>query len=138
MELKDLKVEEFTTPNPLQVTVGTNLEQAWKTMFEHKIRHILIHKENDVVGIVSSRDLTTFSQATNFNDMKVEDIMSKDIYTVSPETPLFEVALKMSEEKIGSAVIYDPEEKALGIFTATDALNALVEVLRGDLDKEEE
>ncbi len=136
MELKELIVDEFTTPNPLKVEVGTSLNQAWETMFSNKIRHILVHKENDIVGIVSSRDLTTFSQASNFEELKVEDIMSKDIYTVSPETKLYEVALKMSKEKIGSAVIYDPTEKSLGIFTATDALNALVEVLRGDIEKE--
>jgi acetoin utilization protein AcuB len=136
MELKELIVDEFTTPNPLKVAVGTSLSQAWDTMFSNKIRHILVHKENDIVGIVSSRDLTTFSQASNFEELKVEDIMSKDIYTVSPETKLYEVALKMSKEKIGSAVIYDPTEKSLGIFTATDALNALVEVLRGDIEKD--
>ncbi len=134
MELKELKVDEFTTPNPLKVSVGTLLSEVWKMMFDNSIRHILVAEGDSIVGIVSSRDLTTFSQASNFNELKVEEIMSKDIYTVSPETKLYEVALKMSENKFGSAVIYDPEEKSLGIFTATDALNALVEVLRGDIE----
>ena len=40
--------------------------------------------------------------------------------------------LAMSKQKIGSAVVSDHNE-IVGIFTSTDALNALVEILRGQL-----
>ena len=43
---------------------------------------------------------------------------------------LDEVALAMSEKKVGSVIVNDDEGRFYGIFTATDALNALVETVR--------
>ena len=86
------------------------------------------------MGILSERDITTFSQAEYFSSLKAKDVMSTDLMTVAPNTRLYEVALQMSEKKIGSTLVKDESSGELGIFTSTDALNALVEVLRGDLD----
>ena len=36
----------------------------------------------------------------------------------------------MSDRKIGSVIVNDEEDRFLGIFTASDALNALVEIVR--------
>ena len=38
-------------------------------------------------------------------------------------------------KKIGSAVIVDSNADDIGIFTTTDALNALIEILRGDINE---
>ena len=56
--------------------------------------------------------------------------MSPQPFIVSSETPLEEVALSMSRQKFGSALVRDEKDQTLGIFTVTDALNALIEVLR--------
>ena len=58
--------------------------------------------------------------------------MQKEPYLVSADTKLSEVAFYMSKNKYGSALVMNPDGD-LGIFTSTDALNALVEVLRGDI-----
>ena len=44
--------------------------------------------------------------------------------------PLDEVAHAMSEKKVGSVIVNDEDGKFLGIFTVTDALNALIEIVR--------
>ncbi len=133
MEKKELTVEEYTTPNPKFVKANDSLQVAWDVMTDAGIRHVLVkNEESEIKGLLSHRDVTTFSQADFFKDIKVQEVMSKDIFTVSPETPLYKVALRMSSDKIGSAVVVDPTNDYVGIFTATDALNALVEVLRDD------
>ena len=134
MNSSSITVEEFSTPSPASVSIKDKLPMIWDTMKSRGIRHVLVSNGDDVVGVLSERDLTTFSQSDDFANIEAQEIMSKDIFTVTPDTRLFEVALKMSEEKIGSTIVRDPENDYLGIFTATDALNALVEVLRGDLD----
>ena len=58
--------------------------------------------------------------------------MKKDPYIVDSTTKLSEVAFYMAKHKYGSALVQEPDGE-LGIFTSTDALNALVEVLRGDI-----
>ena len=50
--------------------------------------------------------------------------------TVSASTPLDEVAFAMSDMKVGSVIVNDEDGRFLGIFTATDALNALIEIIR--------
>jgi CBS domain-containing protein len=42
------------------------------------------------------------------------------------------VAYRLSKEKKGSAIVLDLEERLYGIFTTTDALNALVEIVLPD------
>ena len=64
--------------------------------------------------------------------MRAADIMAADPVTVSVSAPLDEVAYTMSEKKIGSVIVNDQNGKLLGIFTATDALNALIEIVRRD------
>ncbi|HEX5954088.1 MAG TPA: CBS domain-containing protein, partial [Rhodanobacteraceae bacterium] len=60
------------------------------------------------------------------------DIMATDPISVLADTPLDEVAFDMSERKIGSVLVYEESGEYLGIFTVTDALNALIEIVRGE------
>lgn len=136
MKPDKITVDEFTTPNPEVVPCETSLRDVWQIMKDRGIRHVLVQNaEGQHKGILSERDVTTFSQSDYFEDIQAQDVMSPDIFTVTPDTPLFEVALKMSAEKIGSAIVQTDDSDEVGIFTATDALNALVEVLRGDLEE---
>ncbi len=134
MDPAKLTVEEFSTPSPVSVSTTEKLPKIWQMMKDNGIRHVLVRNESDVVGILSERDLTTFSQADGFDAIEAQEIMSKDLVTVTLDTKLYEVALKMSQDKIGSTIVTDPDDADyVGIFTATDALNALVEVLRGEV-----
>lgn len=135
MDAHTMTVEEYTTPSPISVSPKEKLPMVWETMKSQGVRHVLVVTSGKVCGIVSERDLTTFSQADYFEDLEVQEVMSTDLVSVTPDTKLYEVALMMSEKKVGSAIVQDEasQESSLGIFTATDALNALVEVLRGDL-----
>ena len=56
--------------------------------------------------------------------------MASDPVTVNSQASLDEVAFEMSQKKIGSVIVNDENENFLGIFTVTDALNALIEIAR--------
>ena len=91
-------------------------------------------KGKDVVGILSDRDVKLIETCfEDISSLKVDYVMTPDPYTVSPDTPLEEVVFTMSKEKIGSAIVISETDGYMGIFTSTDALNALLEVLRGDV-----
>jgi acetoin utilization protein AcuB len=51
---------------------------------------------------------------------------------------LGEVALQLSSQKVGSALVLDESGEIYGIFTTTDALNALVEILYPAANKKSE
>jgi acetoin utilization protein AcuB len=125
-------VEEFTTPDPITATEETTIDDLRQLMHKHGIRHLPILRDNVVVGIVSDRDVRLVSglSAVEKSQVYAADIMAADPLTVSASTPLDEVAYAMSEHKVGSAIVNEEDGKFLGIFTATDALNALIEIVR--------
>jgi acetoin utilization protein AcuB len=129
----NLTVEEFTTPNPVTATVDTGIGELRSLMREHGIRHLPIVRDSRVVGVVSQRDLTVVAglEMGRQSLVSAADIMSPDPVSVRLSDPLDQVAYRMSDLKIGSVIVLDEDGQFHGIFTATDALNALIEVLRG-------
>ena len=130
--IKNLTVEEFTTPCAHVLGPENTVEQAVKMMSENNIRHLPVLDSNKkVIGIVSERDLYSSYQLNTKGETTVQNIMKTEPYCTPAQTKIYEVALTMSENKYGSAIIVY-EDESLGIFTSTDALNALIEVVRGD------
>ncbi len=127
-----LPVEEFTTPDPITASLETTIVELNRMMKENGIRHIPVIDQMRVVGIISDRDLRVASCLNPVEKSMVcaKDIMVSDPITVSSMSPLDEVAYEMSKRKIGSVIVNDENNQFLGIFTATDALNALIEVVR--------
>lgn len=127
-----LPVEEFTTPAPVVATEDEFIDRLEHLMRQYDIRHIPIIKNGLVVGIVSDRDLKVASglSAREKIIIRASDIMAVNPVTVNAGATLDEVAFEMSENKVGSVIVNDENDKFYGIFTVTDALNALVEITR--------
>ncbi len=125
-------VEEFTTPNPVTASPETSIDDLRKLMTDYGIRHIPIQLGGAVVGIVSDRDLRVASGLSQSERRLVRagDIMAPDPVTVGAGESLEDVAFQMSKLKIGSVIVNDEDDRFLGIFTVTDALNALIEIAR--------
>ena len=121
--LRNLTVEEFTTPCAVYVHPETSLKEARRIMEKEKIRHLPVISERDVLFMEGRQEL---------ENETVTNVMQPDPYCTSSDTKISDVALCMSENKYGSAIIFDSEGN-LGIFTSIDALNALVEVVRGEI-----
>lgn len=132
MDLTGFSVEEFTTPNPVTADEDSTIDQLVALMRQNNVRHIPILREDKVVGIVSDRDCRVASGLAPSEKLMVRaaDIMATDPVTVSAGDSLDEVAFEMSEHKIGSVIVNDESDNFLGIFTASDALNALIEIIR--------
>ncbi len=131
-----LPVEEYTTPNPVTASEELDLQQLQSIMKENGIRHLPIVRGSQVVGIVSERDLKVADGLTSNQKIMVRaaDIMIKDPITVGSNDSLEDVAFLMSKNKIGSVIVNDEKDEFLGIFTLTDALNALIEITRDEIE----
>jgi acetoin utilization protein AcuB len=83
-------------------------------------------EHGQVVGIVSARDLLLLETLPNVSpgEAHVYEAMVRDVFTVSPETPLGEVVETMIERKVGSAVVVE-DDHVVGVLTTIDALAAL-------------
>jgi|SRR5690554_4389055 len=125
-------VEEFTTPDPIIAETGTSIDEVWRLMDRHGVRHLPVVRDDEVVGVVSDRDVRVVLGLSAAEKLQVQaaDVMSTDLVTVTNDTPLDEVAYLMSNKKVGSVLVKDQAGDLVGIFTITDALNALIEIVR--------
>lgn len=130
----NVPVEEFTTPDPVTATEDMGIDELRRLMEEHDVRHLPIVRGDAVVGIISERDVRLVSGLTAAQKLQVRaaDIMAENPVAVSASKPLDEVAYIMSANKLGSVIVNDQTGRLLGIFTATDALNALIEIIRSN------
>ena len=128
MDITELRVEEFTSPYVVSITPQETLDTALNLMQENGIRHLPVIRDGDVLGMISERDVLTHMGKVWDKILHVEDIMNSDILSVNSNDNLGDVAFALSSQKKGSAVVLDDEGNVYGIFTTTDALNALVEI----------
>lgn len=127
-----LPVEDFTSPGLVTAAENATLQELKELMDSYEIRHIPITKNDGaVIGVVSDNSLHLVSGLTNYEKSQVvaKDIMTPDPVFVDASTPLDDVAFEMSLKKADSVIVNEGEQ-VLGIFTLTDALNALIEVSR--------
>lgn len=132
MAAMQVAVEEYTTPNPITADENMPIGDVQRLMADHGVRHLPVVRDGRVVGVISDRDVRVVLGLSIEHQQQVRagDVMAVDPLTVSAATPLDEVAYAMSDRKVGSAIVNDEQGELLGIFTATDALNALIEVTR--------
>lgn len=131
---EELKIDAFTTPCPVCVTPRTTVSEIMHLMETEGVRHIPVTEDNEkLVGVISQRDLNAIKAFKFYDTLYAGDVMVSDPETAQSGTLLSEAVFRMSEEKIGSLMVLDPQGRLEGIFTSTDALNALIEVLRGDV-----
>jgi len=128
----NVPVEEFTTPNPVTANEDMSVDELRRLMGEHGVRHLPILRDNVIVGVVSDRDVRLAVGLSDEHKIQVRagDIMAADPLTVKATQPLDEVAYLMSDHKVGSVIVNEDSGEFLGIFTVTDALNALIEIVR--------
>lgn len=133
MAALNVSVEEYTTPDPITAPHNLLVDELVELLEKHSIRHLpVVDGDNKVIGIISERDLRLVAglELVAHKHVRASDIMTPDPVNVPASTPLDEVAFTMSDMKIGSILVNDENGNFLGIFTASDALNALIEIVR--------
>ena len=133
-KLKNINVSEYTSVFPTTITPETSFNNVYEQMYANNIRHLPVVENDKVIGIISQRDLLSSINLSEREVLSARCIMNEEPYTVYETAPLDEVCFAMSSEKIGSAIVLDKDDKLVGLFTTTDALNALVETLRGEVE----
>ncbi len=123
-------VQKYMTTTPHSIGYDQTLRTASEIMEANRIRHLPVLHGGKLVGVLSDRDLKMAMGIVGVDADKttVEDIASEEVYLTSPDAPIDEVARQMSERRLGSALVVD-NHKLVGIFTTTDALRALDDLL---------
>ena len=129
-------IQKYMTTQPHSIGQEQKMAMAHKMMREHRFRHLPVLTGGKLVGLLSDRDLNLIETLRDVDpeQVRVEDAMTGDPYTVAPDSPLDEVVSAMAEHKYGCAVVMQ-NDKLVGIFTTVDACRAFAELLHGRLAK---
>ena len=126
------QIENQMTPYPVTVEPRMMVSEAAALMKEKQFRHLPVLQAGKVVGILSDRDARQALALPGAYLLMVGDVMHDQPYCVPVGTPIAQVAREMARRKIGSAVVLSKQEKPVGIFTTTDAMEILAEILGDD------
>ncbi len=124
-------IRRYMTVNPHSVSSRQTLAEAHQAMREKGIRHLPVVDDGKLLGVVSQRDLYLLETLRGVDAARelVEEAMSAEPFVVGPDAALDAVAETMAAQKHGSALVVE-HATLVGIFTTTDALRALVALLR--------
>ena len=133
-------VRDRMTRRPITVTEDTPIDKALQLMRDEQVRRFpVLDKDGKLVGIVSEKDLlyVSPSPATSLSmweipyllsKIKMRDTMTKDVITVTEDTPLEEAARIMADNKVGGLPVMR-DGKLVGIITETDMFKVFLEML---------
>ena len=133
-------VGDRMTKRPVTTTEDAPIDRVLELMRTENIRRLpVLDKHGQLVGIVSEKDLlyASPSPATSLSiyeipyllsRIKMRDLMTKDVTTVTEDTPLEEAARIMADQKIGGLPVMR-DGKLVGIITETDMFKIFLEML---------
>lgn len=124
------RMRDVMTDAPFTIASDQKLSAAHQMMTKHGLRHLPVLRDGKLIGILTQRDLYFIERMAGVdreNDV-IEDAMSPDVYATTLDAKVRDVAKTMAEHRYGCAVIIDNNE-VKGIFTTTDALRHLADVL---------
>ncbi|MBK7829049.1 CBS domain-containing protein [Nannocystis sp.] len=126
-------VRDFMTQNPATIDGALSVADAAARMFQVHARHLPVYVEGHLVGILSDRDIAHLAAVRGVDPEKytAEQACTPNPYVVTPDAPLEQVVLVLSDHKFGAALVMEAGQ-LIGIFTVIDALQALAAVLRRD------
>lgn len=122
-------VEDYSSLLEYVIAPDATLEEAKSMMEQGGVRHLPVLEGDRVLGMITLSDLFVHGHLLGADDdSAVRELMARELYVVDGRTPLAEVARTMVQRRVGSAIVTRAGKPA-PMFTATDALRALADVL---------
>jgi acetoin utilization protein AcuB len=131
--------------NLVTIEPDTPISEAVALMRDNRIRRLPVtqrHGDNlQLVGLITATDIYRALPA-HCNpfaplppevgmDVAAAEIMSRQLCSTSPETPIEDAAAQMLDAKIGALPVLH-ENRLIGLITESDMLRAFISILRGE------
>lgn len=122
-------VSGWMTTHLISVSPDDELFAAVEKMAERAIRHVLVLEDENLVGILSNRDLVraTFrdpERKLDLHGVTVSRVMTPNPITIAPDASVCEAAQVMVEHAINALPVM-AEGAPQGVLTSDDLLRAL-------------
>jgi CBS domain-containing protein/gamma-glutamylcysteine synthetase len=124
------RVEHYMTSDLFTVHADDPIEMVANLMIWERIRHVPVEdEEHRLLGVVTHRAVMRFIMGGGSpRRTAVAEIMKRDVYTVTPETPTIEALRTMRRLKVGCLPVIH-EERLVGIVTEEDFMDLAAKLL---------
>lgn len=123
-------VRQIMSSSVITLSSGLPLSAAEDLFAQRRFRHIpIVDSDGKPEGIVSDRDILRIRAAIKQGAHErrvVGEIMSKNVLTVTPDTPIRDAARVLIEEHIGCLPVVDSNNRIVGMVTRSDILRTLM------------
>jgi CBS domain-containing protein len=121
-----MKAQDAMVRQIIHLTPQETLLDAWMLMEHFGIRHILVLEEDELVGLVSDRDVFRYGQTREEGmwvpPLPIVEVMTKDILTCHLTDSIAHVASVMYHKKIDALPVLDEDDALKGLITSSDLL----------------
>ncbi|OPY24557.1 MAG: Inosine-5'-monophosphate dehydrogenase [Methanobacterium sp. PtaU1.Bin242] len=119
-----MKVKEAMNQGVITIDSDTAPLEAFQKMYKEGIRRLFVMDDEEPVGVVSYSDLIGIlgsikPSKEEKNSLKIADIMSEDIMTVSADDNIEDAANLMVRADISGLMVME-DKKPVGVITKTD------------------
>jgi acetoin utilization protein AcuB len=134
-------VNRHMTTKVITVRPNDSLWRAWELLETHHIRHLPVTQGRRLVGMLTDRTLRQLMPSSlsppdeleRFRtwgaQVKVDEVMSRRVFPVTPETPVHEALKIILENRVGCTPVVRGST-VVGILTTRDLLRALSDFLQ--------
>ncbi len=137
----DVSVRDSMTSPVITISPESSLLEASKLMRDKDSGAVIVVEGSEALGIVTEHDFVIFiANATDMDSTKVGEVMSKPLFTISPDSSIIDAAKVMGSNKIRKLPVVENDELK-GIVTSEDIakiapseLELLMEIVSIKLD----
>ena len=134
--MQTLRVRDLMSSPAISVTRTTRLPAIKRLMREHKISHLPVVDEGQLVGIISLGDvrnafpsdttiLSIYELSYLLDKVAAADILRTGVITIQAEAPLVDAVRLMLDNRIGALPVFEAD-RMVGIITESDIFRALL------------
>jgi acetoin utilization protein AcuB len=119
-----MRIAEIMTTRVRTVSASDSATLAWDRMRMNRIHHLVVLHDDQIVGVVSDRDLGSAHGEDVREGRSVRDLMSPRVTEAAPTTTVREAANLMRGQRAGCLPVVD-NGKLVGIVTVWDFLDLI-------------
>jgi CBS domain-containing membrane protein len=140
--MNQLRVLDIMSREVVTVEENESLEVAEQAMQAGRIHHLPVLRRTKLVGVVTEADLLRASLSVLAEPSPLDEqlikratpvamVMSRNVYTVAPDTPALRAAEMLRRHRFGCLPVLDGQ-RLVGIVTEGDFVELVIRALRSE------
>jgi CBS domain-containing protein len=131
-------LRQILARKPDVYTIGPDATvlDALRLMDQKNVGALLVMKGPEIVGIFSERDYArkVVLHGRSSRDTAVRDVMTGDVFVISPETSAGECMVHMTERRVRHLPVVETG-RVVGVISIGDVVRAVIEDLRFSVEQ---